>query len=324
MVAGIGVCAALLAPARSARAQAGSASEADILLVPSSARVVGLGGAGVAAPLGGEGLLLNPAAIAWLTNAELALLYGQDLAGERLALAYVRPSGRVGTFGVLGSLSTIYEEPALDEFGTQTGEILVRAVHLDGTYASTLGKRLSLGLTYRVWQYRYDCSGVCTQPGQAPLKNATTTMIDLGAQYRLPVSTPVTVGASLRHLGPRVQVKDEQQSGPLPTRVAVGFRAEVPAVARRVPGVELRVLGDATKGIGGGGTYATYHLGVEGAVQRAFLLRAGWTQQPQDAGPSVGFSFERRRLGFDVGRRLGGFSVESGEPPTFVSLRYRF
>jgi hypothetical protein len=309
-------------------AQSPNESGAQPLLLPLGARTVGLGGAAVAAQLGIESQISNPAGLGYATTGEVTLLHGQDLFARRDLLGAVIPSRRLGTFGVSGYLVNLAETPATDDFGNVIGTAYVRSVAAAASYASTFARDFSVGLTYRVIQLRFDCSGTCASPGapaQADPVRGTTSMIDVGAQYDFRKRMPLAVGAAVRHLGLRLQVKDGDQADPLPTQFAVGARYDVEALARRVKDARLRVSADVVRGLGAGGSDPSVHVGAEGTFRNTFALRGGWMQRRGgDSGPSVGFGYASRRLGFDVARQLSGLSVEAGDPPTFVSLRYHF
>ncbi|MGZ8411426.1 MAG: PorV/PorQ family protein [Gemmatirosa sp.] len=308
-------------------AQSPNEAGAQPLLLPLGARTVGIGGAAVAGQFGIESQVSNPAGLGFATAGEVTLLHGQDFIARRDLLGLVLPSRRLGTFGVSGYLVNLAEFPATDDFGNQTGTLYVRNVAAAASYASTFARDLSVGLTYRVIQLRVDCSGSCPSPGtgvQTDLVKGTTSMIDLGAQYDFRRRMPLAVGAAVRHLGLRLQVKDADQADPLPTQLAVGARYDVEALARGVKDARLRVSTDIVRGLSAGGSAPSVHLGAEGTFRNTFSLRGGWVQRREDGGPSVGFGYSSKRVGFDVARQLSGFSVDAGEPPTYVSLRYHF
>jgi hypothetical protein len=317
----------LASAARAADAQTFNESGAQPLLLPLGARTVGVGGAAVAGQFGVESQLSNPAGLAYATAREVALLHGQDFSARRDLLAVLVPSRRLGTFAASGYLVNQGEVPSLDDFGNQTGTLYVRNVAASASYASTFARDLSIGLTYRVIQLRVDCSGLCETPGtggQLETLSGTTSMVDVGAQYDFRKRAPIAIGAAVRHLGLRLQVKDADQADPLPTQLAIGARYDVTALARSVKDARLRVSTDVVRGIGAGGADAAVHVGAEGTFRNTVSLRGGWVQRRDDSGPSVGFGVQSKRLGFDVARQLSGFSVEAGETPTFVALRYQF
>ena len=193
--------------------------------------------------------------------------------------------------------------------------------------AARSGRALSVGLTYRLLQNRFDCSGICSTPGDptptADLK-PTTSMVDIGAQYDFKAHAPLAVGAAVRYLGLRLQFKDRDQADPLPTQFAVGARYDVTALAARVKDAKLRLTGEVVRGLSAGGADASVHGGAEATFRNVFALRGGWVQRRGQSGPSVGFGYQSTRFGLDVAQQLTGFSVEAGKTPTFLALRYLF
>ncbi len=326
-VAGAGAAALLLlAPAAGIAQDAPNESGAQSLLLPVGARIVGLGGAGVAGRYGGESMLVNPAALGFATAREASLLHGQDWSARRDLLTVVVPTRRLGTFALSGYLVDFGQQALTDENNAEIGSTYPRNVALTASYASTITSALAVGLTYRLYQERKDCSGVgCDLVEDRAALNATTSMVDVGAQYDFGKRLPLVLGASVRHLGLRLQVKDSDQKDPLPTRAIVGARYEVGALAKRIKDARLTVSGDVARGVSAGGRDPSFHLGAEGSFRERVLLRGGWVQREgEGSGPSVGFGFQARRWGLDIARQLSGVSVDVGEPPTFVALRYNF
>ncbi|MDF1506114.1 PorV/PorQ family protein [Roseisolibacter sp. H3M3-2] len=310
-----------------AGAQDANAAGAISLLLPLGARLVGVGGAGVAGQFGAESQLVNPAALGFATRREISLLHGQDLSARRDLLSVVIPQRRLGTFAGSGYLVNLGEVPATDDFGNQIGTVYSRTVSLAASYASTFGRDVAVGLTYRLLQVRFDCSGTCTNPNVPTFtdnEGGTASMVDVGAQYDLRRHLPLALGLSLRNLGRRLQVRDSEQSDALPTQLAVGARYDVAAIARLDTNARLRVSADVVRGLGAAGADPAVHVGAEGTFRNTFMLRGGWVQKRGDSGPSVGFGYASRRIGFDVARQISGLSVDAGEPPTFVALRYYF
>lgn len=320
--------AALLPAAARLHAQSVNESGAQFLLLPIGPRLVSLGGAGVADRLGGESLLANPAALAYATRREGTLLYGQDIRGERAFGVATVPSRRYGTFAVAALWLNAGEQEGRDLQGNLVGTAYIRNVALQASYASVLGRRLGVGLTFRVAQERYDCTGICSPAGDPdPLAETqpTTSMLDVGVQYDLRGVAPVRLGVAVRHLGQRLQVRDREQSDALPTQLAFGARADLPRLGAAARDLRGHVLLDVVRGLGSGGSDPSAHLGAEIVYRNALSARAGWlARRGEESGPSVGFGYAAGRFGIDLARQLTGFSVDAGEPPTYVGLRYAF
>lgn len=302
----------------SARAQSG----ALFLLVPFGAQAVGRGEAVMGhRALGTEAIWWNPAALARLEKREVAVHHGQSVVATTDMVAMAAPSKVLGTLAAGAYLVNYGDQQATDPVsGTPVGTITNRSYLLAMSYATPAGKRFNAGLTYKFLMLRFQCSGLC---GQLPAISGSSSALDLGAQYLLPVRSPVTVGASVRNLGPALQVKDAEQADPLPRVVQAGITAEVPVQALSAAGASLEVAGDLQQSSALGG--AAVGLGVVLGYRKELFLRGGYKAQSGDArGLSFGFGYQRGALAVDVARRLGGLSAQLGEPPTFVSLRARF
>src|SRR5829696_5297968 len=154
---------ALLAPART-RAQGSLAEDGALfLLLPVGARAVGMGQAVVAERPGSEAVWWNPGALARLEKRELALHHSQSIIYKGDAISVVVPSSLLGTIALSFNLLDYDEIPdtPADPTLPSTGKILPRNLALAGSYAATLGSRLSAGVTYKLVQFRLDCIGSC-------------------------------------------------------------------------------------------------------------------------------------------------------------------
>jgi hypothetical protein len=204
--------------------------------------------------------------------------------------------------------------------GTEIGTITNRNYQLALSYATPVGKRLSAGLTYKFIMLRFQCTGIC---GNVPIISGSTSALDLGAQYVLPTTLPVTIGASVRNLGPALQVKDAEQADPLPRVFQVGGMVRVPVPSLAAAGASLDVTVDVQRAAALNG--AAGGLGVVLGYRDVAFLRGGYKVQPGDAkGPSIGVGFQRGGVALDLARRFDAASAQLGEPPTYISLRARF
>ena len=304
--------------AANARAQNGGL----FLLVPFGAHAVALGEAVVAdSTLGTEAMWWNPAALARLGKKEVAAHHSQTLIATSDMLTFALPSRVLGTIAASAYLVNYGDQAATDPVnGTEIGTITNRNYQLALSYATPVGKRLSAGVTYKFIMLRFQCTGIC---GNVPVISGSTSALDLGAQYVLPTSLPITIGASVRNIGPALQVKDAEQADPLPRIIQVGGKARVPMQSLNDAGASLDVTLDvqsaaALNGAAGG-------LGLILGYRDVAFLRAGYKLQPGDAkGPSIGLGFQRGEFALDLARRFDTASAQLGEPPTYISLRARF
>ena len=66
-------------------------------------------------------------------------------------------------------------------------------------------------------------------------------------------------------------------------------------------------------------------LGAVLSYRDQYFLRGGYKKQEGDAGgPSIGFGLQRGAFGFDFARRFDRLSQQSGEAPTYFTVRARF
>lgn len=292
------------------------------LLVPFGARAVGQGEAVAAdTALGTEGMWWNAAALARLPKREVAIHHSQTVIAVSDMLTYAMPSKVLGTLAASAYLVNYGDQQATDaQTGTPIGTITNRNYQLALSYATPVGSRFSAGLTYKFVMLRFQCSGIC---GAIPIISGSTSALDLGAQYVVPSRLPITLGASVRNLGPALQVKDAEQADPLPRIIQVGARSRLPIKALTEAKASLDVSADllSASALGGAAGAIGFSLGYR---EQAFF-RAGYKmQQGQGAGPSVGVGFQRGSFGVDIARRFDALSSQLGEPPTYVSLRARF
>lgn len=287
------------------------------LLLPVGARAVGMGHAVVAERTGSEAIWWNPAGLAGLQSYEAAIHHSQTILATGDAVSIVLPFPILGVFALSANILNYGEQELIDEGGGPAGSLLLRSFVYAATYGTTLGDRLNAGITYKVVQFRFDCSGSC--PDAARI-SATTSALDFGVQYDVGPRSPLTVGVAVRNLGLRVQVNDSEQADPLPTRVQVGVSYRLPAL-EQVRETEISVSGDLVDRLRVQGPSG--RLGMEVRYQKRYFLRAGYVVE-EGGGPAIGAGIAAGGLLLDLSRVMGGLYAESGEPPIHVSLRYLF
>lgn len=304
-----------------ARAQQGSANEGAIfLLLPVGARAVGMGQAIVADRPGSEAVWWNPAALARVEKVEAAIHHSQSIIGTGDAVAIVVPSSLLGVLTASINMLNFGEQEVTDPGAGTTGRLLLRSFVYAATYSTTAGDHVSAGISYKVLQFRVDCTGACPALGNIA---ASTSAIDLGAQYDARPWLPVTVGIAVRNLGPRLQVNDREQSDKLPQRLQAGVLYRVPSIEEMAKDTELNLTGDV---IGGLDFHApAARLGADAIWRKRVHLRAGYAFDVSDgSGPAVGLGLDTGSLVLDIARIFDGFSAQAGQAPTYLSLRYLF
>ena len=314
----VGVLGLLLGSASTVVAQSG----ALFLLVPFGARAVGMGEAISAdTALGAEGIWWNAAALSRQKHKEAAVHYSQTLLANSVMMSVVIPSRVFGSLA-LGAYDVNYgDQQATDQFtGQPIGVISNHNYLLAAAYATPVGKRLSVGLTYKFIMLRFKCSGTC---GNVPVLSGSSSALDGGAQYVMPTSFPLTIGLSVRNMGQKLQIKDSPQADPLPLVVQAGVSSRLPIASLKTAGASLDVNADVLNADALGGT--NIGLGASLGYQDMYFLRAGYKRQKGDgSGPSIGIGIQRGAIGIDLSRRFDRLSADLGETPTYVALRARF
>lgn len=305
---------AALLCARPMRAQANSG--ALDLLLPIGARATALGGAYAAEP-GAEAVWWNPAGLARLPRKEIALDHFETFQIKGNAVSLVVPAAGIGAFAATARLFDYGTTPSVDQNGNENGSILTRSVAYGATFSAPLGPRADLGITYRLYQFRIDCVGACAS------QVSTTSIVDVGAQLRPLPARPLSVGLTLRQLGPSLQVVDKPQADALATRVHLGVGYDVTPAAPSPLTVHLATevvssvsLREPELRAGGEVRYTPGNT--------TLLARAGYAllqTRSESNGPALGLGIAQGRVRLDFARVFETFSTTLGVPPTFISIR---
>ena len=302
-----------------APAQASAGIEGGaFLLLPVGARAVALGQAATADGGSSEAIFWNPAGLATLAKGEFAIYHYDAFFGSGDAIAVAAPSSRLGTFALAAYL-VIYGDLAVTrgDLGPQpVGQISPRNLALMASYATNVGA-LAAGITYKLVQFRVDCTGDCSQ---VPTATGTTQAVDVGVQYTIGSWRPIVVGVSLRNLGFNLQVNNQAQADPLPTRLSVGVSAEVVRPAGGVQGVDARVLADVQGTVLEGPLTTVTLVGVESGVGELLRIRFGYAFLDSNArGPSLGVGVKVGSIAFDLARTFNSAQdVGETEPIQFT------
>lgn len=297
------------------------ASGALFLLNPLGARAVGQGDAVAADTLmGTEAMWWNPSLLARLPKREIAVHHATSFVSDNNMLAFAMPSKILGTLALSGLIADYGSTPAIDDNGFPLGGTVgVYNYQLAASYASQIGRRLSAGVTYKYLIFRKACSGGCGNSSEN--FSGTSSAVDFGAHYVLPTTLPASIGASLRNLGPGLQVRDAEQADPLPRTLQVGARVEIPFAALARNNATLEASGDLFYS----DAKATTGLGLSLGYRALAFMHVGYRAQVDlGGGPSIGFGYRQGAFGLDVARRFEPFSQGVSQPPTYVMVRARF
>jgi hypothetical protein len=309
---------------RGAAAQSASPVEgAAFLLLPVGARATALGQAAAADGGTTEALFWNPAGLAHLEQSELALHHYTAFFGTGDAAVFAFAAPRLGIFTVAAYLVDYGDLDVTPPGGGGViGRVTPRNLTLSAAYASEIAGGVSGGIAYKLAQFRVDCSGDCSA---VPATVGTTHAVDVGIQVAMPGGAPVVIGASLRNLGFKLQVKNQAQADPLPTRLQVGLSWTALRAVPERPGFDLRLLADVQGAVGRGALDPVTLVGAESGVGSLVRLRAGYAFLDTDArGPSVGVGFTVGSLTLDLARVFYAQDVLGEREPFHVSFRWSF
>ncbi len=290
---------------------------AAFLLVPVGARAVALGQAAVADFGSGELAFWNPAGLALLPQSEIGIHHARTFASNNTALAGYVTIRPLGTFGAAAYLVDFGSQEVRPGPGPPTGRTTVRNIELLASYATTLIPSLTVGINYKLIQFRNDCSGDC---GLFPTEVGTTHGVDLGVQYLLGVGNGLRLGLAIQHAGFALQIENRPQADPLPTRVQLGTQYEIelptPENTDRAYARILLDLQDAW------GSYSDpeARVGLELGLGTLIRMRGGYAfLHSENRGPSIGAGVTFGRVTVDFARVF----FESGrfDEPVYLSLR---
>ena len=308
-------------PAQDAPLNAG----ALFLAFPVGARSVGMGQTALGAEGRGEAAFWNPAGLATLEGKEFALQSATLVAGRTTVLSAYFPSRGIGVLGGAAYLVDYGDEPHTDNEGNTIGRVATRNLELLASYATILPGSVVFGLSYKLVQFRVDCTGDCRG---VPAGLGTTHAIDVGGQFQVGEGGPLRVGVAVRNLGFKLQVQNKPQADPLPTRLAIGalYRVVLPALDVRAPGerFDLMIAADLDSPWGHAGA-SEMRVGVDIGYERLVRVRAGYAFVRDGlSGPSVGVGLENGSIGVDLARMFLTGSDLLVENPTFFSFRVLF
>src|SRR5690349_3565034 len=261
------------------------------LLLPTGARAVAVGQATMAVRGTTESVWWNPSGLASMRGTTAAIHHSQTPGGSADAVSVVTNSRLLGSFGVSASLRDLGESTNADAGGAEAGTILPRTVIYAASYAASV-ERLNVGVSYKLVQFRVDCTGPCTEDAT---QVASTSALDAGAQYSLEPRIPITFGASVRNVGLKLQVNDQAQSDDLPSRLQAGVELRVPGMEDVLNGAELRVSADMVSELGR--VDASPRVGAELGWHRRIRVRGGYASTAGGfGGPSLGVGYETGSL----------------------------
>jgi hypothetical protein len=295
------------------------------LVFPVGAQAVGMGQTATAAAGRGEAAFWNPAGLATLSEDEFALHSATLVAGRSHVLGAYFPSRGIGVIGGAVYLVDYGDLDRTDNNGNTIARIAPRNFEFLASYATNLTGSFVFGVSYKLVQFRVDCSGDCRD---FPVGTGATHALDFGGQFSVGPGGPLRLGVALRNVGFRLQVQNQAQADALPTRLAVGALYELrlrPGTGRALDqAFDLKLAADVDSPWGQVGQSET-RVGLDIGYQRLVRVRAGYAfVQDGLSGPSLGLGVESGSLGVDLARAFLTGSELQVESPTFFSFRVTF
>jgi len=300
-------------------------SGALFLLLPVGAQSVGTGQTAAALEGRGEAVFLNPAGVGSLTSNEFALYTARLAAGPTTALTAFFPRRGVGVFGAGVYLVDYGETEVTADSSGSLGRVSSRNVALLATYATQLTGAFALGVTYKLVEFRVDCSGPCPT---LPKGQGATHALDLGTQFSVGPDHALRVGMVVRNLGFPLQVNNKAQADPLPTRLIVGalYRVLLRPVTDATLGdrFDLRLAADLESPWRETGS-PDVRVGVDVGYREVVRVRGGYAFLHQGlSGPSVGLGLATGSISVALAQMfLTGTDLLVANP-TFLSFRVVF
>src|SRR5437867_12997516 len=248
------------------------------LVFPVGAQAVGMGQTATAMAGRGEAAFWNPAGLATLSDDEFALHSASLVAGRSNVLGAYFPSRGIGVIGGAVYLVDYGDLDRTDINGNTIARIAPRNFEFLASYATNRTGSFVFGINYKLVQFRVDCSGDCRD---FPAGTGATHAVDVGGQFTVGPGGPLRIGIVLRNVGFRLQVNNQAQADPLPTRLAVGALYDM----RLRPlgsttghtldqAFDVKLAADVDSPWGQVGQSET-RLGVDIGYQRLVRLRAG-------------------------------------------------
>jgi hypothetical protein len=294
------------------------ASGAPFLLFPVGAAATALGQAAIADGGTTESAFWNPAGLAALGRTELAVHFASTFVSNNTVLSAYFSVSHLGVFGASAYLVDYGSQPVVGGPGVPVGRISPKNIELIASYATSIVSRLTLGLNYKLIQLRQDCTGQC---GSFPSIVGTTHAVDVGVQYAFGENENLKLGFAIRHAGFELQLKNEEQADPLPTRAQVGivYKILLPRLRGSDQRFDARILFDVDDQWG---KYDSPEprVGLDVGLQQVVRLRAGYAfLDSQSRGPSVGIGLRFGSIAVDVARVF--FVSSSFDEPLHISVR---
>ena len=134
---------------------------ATFLLAPVGGRAAALGQTGVADGGSSESVFWNPAGLAYLQRSEIAIHHATTFVSNNTVLSGYISASRFGVIGVSAYIVDFGSQEVVVGPGQAVGRISPKNIELLASYATEVVERFHFGVSYKLIQFRQDCSGNC-------------------------------------------------------------------------------------------------------------------------------------------------------------------
>jgi hypothetical protein len=300
-------------------------SGALFLSLPVGAEAVGMGQTAVTLEGRGEAAFWNPAGLGTMNESEFALQTGSLAAGSSYALTGYFHSQRIGVIGGALYLLDYGDLERTDSTSSTIARISPRNLEFLASYATQVGGALTIGINYKLVEFRVDCSGDCRD---FPNGEGVTHGLDVGGQLTMGPDGALRVGVAVRNIGFKLQVNNRDQADALPAHLVVGalYRLSLRGDGSGESGdrIDVRLAADLDSPWGNY-TEPEMRIGVDVGYQRLVRLRGGYAFVHDGlSGPSVGMGVSSGSIGVELARSFLSGSDFVTDNPTFFSFHVAF
>jgi hypothetical protein len=241
-----------------------------------------------------DALYVNPAGLAHLDKSEFRVHSDRTDVDRTTNFAAHLALGQAGVAAISYRLVDQGTTDAKDKYDNVTGSMSLYDHLLAASYAADLGRFADIGVTYMFYQWRLDCAGYCGPY----LFSGSTSLVDVGANLRLPWIPALQIGVAALHLGLPLQVHNAAQSDPTPALLRIGAAYEF----RTDSTTQLVAAFDLVRGIHSD-VEESAAVGLELVMDECLFVRAGYSSvSGKGAGGAVGVGMVWSRFEVDVGK----------------------
>ncbi len=218
------ICIAVNGPA-----EAQGESAVPFLLISPNSRASGMGELGTGIADDAAAIHWNPAGLAFQTGQEISITHTNwlpEFGMSDLFYDYLNYRNNIqslnGTFSAAITYLNLGEHTRTSSLGPEPiGTFRSYEFAVTAGYATRVMSNLGLGVNLRVIHSALSPIGTEQEEGTGV---GTTVAGDIGVLYRTSLfNMPLSLGANLQNLGPRITYIDADQADPIPTNIRVGF-----------------------------------------------------------------------------------------------------